>query len=320
MAEGTPGFDVAERYSRLRRSAGDPPDVVEFLRQWPDADIEAKVAVLLRHQYDRWSAGRPVFAEEYSERFPELAEQPQHCARLVLAEYQLRESHGESVDVEEYEARFPRLTPWLRRELEPGAGQRTTPVAAKSATRSLHESSGSGRGDLMESLMTLSENAGKETEHVRLGRYELHEMIGQGAYGRVFLGYDRDLDRQIAVKVPIAERIRHPKQRRHFLDEARMAASLDHPNIVPVHDVGTTPEGLVFVVAKYIKGCTLHERLRIDPPDHEESARLIARVSGALDHAHRHRLIHRDVKPGNILIETATEQIYLSDFGLAIRE
>jgi serine/threonine protein kinase len=84
-------------------------------------------------------------------------------------------------------------------------------------------------------------------------------------------------------------------------------ASLDHPNIVPVHDVGRTDDGSIYVVSKFVKGDDLAKRIKQDRPSFEEAAKLITTAAQALHHAHEKRLIHRDIKPANILIETARE-------------
>ena len=145
-------------------------------------------------------------------------------------------------------------------------------------------------------------------------------VLGEGAFGRVYLGFDEELQRQVAVKVPTAERFQKPEDADAYLAEARTVASLDHSHIVPVHDVGRTGDGSIYVVSKFIEGRTLGDRIKSDRPDHDEAARLLATVAQALHHAHEKRLIHRDVKPANILIEESTGTPYVADFGLAIRE
>src|SRR5262249_3077177 len=137
--------------------------------------------------------------------------------------------------------------------------------------------------------------------------------------GRVYLAYDEELQRRVAIKVPTPERFQNPGNAERYLAEARIVATLDHPNIVPVYDVGRTADGSVYVVAKFIEGSTLADRVA-DRPTADEASRLVATVARALDHAHGRRLIHRDVKPANILIEEASGTPYVADFGLAISE
>ena len=153
----------------------------------------------------------------------------------------------------------------------------------------------------------------------QLGRYRLLRVLGQGAFGRVHLAFDEELERRVAIKVPAPDRFQNPGDAERYLAEARIVATLDHPNIVPVYDVGRTADGSVYVVSKFIEGPTLADRVE-DRPAADEASRLVATVARALDHAHRKRLIHRDVKPANILIEDATGTPYVADFGLAISE
>ena len=153
----------------------------------------------------------------------------------------------------------------------------------------------------------------------QFGRYRLLRVLGQGAFGRVHLAFDEELKRQVAIKVPTPDRFQNPGDAERYLAEARIVATLDHPNIVPVYDVGRTADGSVYVVSKFIEGPTLADRIE-ERPAADEASRLVATVARALDHAHRKRLIHRDVKPANILIEEASGTPYVADFGLAISE
>lgn len=100
----------------------------------------------------------------------------------------------------------------------------------------------------------------------------------------------------------------------------RMVASLDHPHIVPVYDMGRTEDGSIYVVSRFIEGGTLEDRIKAGRAPERESAQLLVTVALALQHAHQKRLIHRDIKPANILIEDKTGTAYVADFGLAIRE
>ena len=153
-----------------------------------------------------------------------------------------------------------------------------------------------------------------------VGRYRLLRVLGEGAFGRVYLGLDEELQRQVAIKVPTAERFRKPEDAEQYLEEARNVARLDHPNIVPVYDTGRTDDGSIYVVSKFIEGGTLGDRIRDDRPGHRESAGLLVTIALALHHAHERRLIHRDIKPANLLIQEQTNTPYVADFGLAIRE
>jgi len=94
------------------------------------------------------------------------------------------------------------------------------------------------------------------------GRYRMVRELGHGAFGQVSLAFDEDLQRQVAIKIPTAERFQRAQDADLFLSEARTVASLSHPHIVPVYDMGRTPDGAVFVVSRFIEGGTLKQRLQ----------------------------------------------------------
>ncbi len=153
----------------------------------------------------------------------------------------------------------------------------------------------------------------------QIGRYRVEKILGEGGFGRVYLAHDDQLNRAVAIKVPRPERLSRPDDAAEYLAEARTVASLDHPNIVPIFDVGTTPDGLCYIVSKVIEGSDLAKKIRQARPSYTESAGLVATVAEALHYAHRKALVHRDIKPGNILIDTSNKA-YVVDFGLALKE
>ncbi len=153
----------------------------------------------------------------------------------------------------------------------------------------------------------------------RIGRYRVDRLLGQGSFGLVYLAHDEQLQRLVAIKVPHRQRVSSPVDVEAYLAEARILASLDHPHIVPVFDVGGTDDGLCFVVSKYVEGSDLARTIRRARPSFGESASLVATVAEALHYAHRKGLVHRDIKPGNILIDTAGTP-HVADFGLALQE
>jgi len=153
----------------------------------------------------------------------------------------------------------------------------------------------------------------------RIGRYRIEKVLGKGGFGLVYLAYDEQLNRPVAVKVPHAKLISKAGDAESYLTEARTVANLDHPHIVPVHDVGSTDEFPCYIVSKYVEGTNLATRLKQTRLLHIEAAELVATVAEALHYAHRQGLVHRDVKPGNILVGTDGKP-YVVDFGLALRE
>jgi eukaryotic-like serine/threonine-protein kinase len=149
------------------------------------------------------------------------------------------------------------------------------------------------------------------------GRYVLERELGRGGMGVVFLARDVALDRLVAIKLLPPALAATPQQRERFLQEARTAARLAHPHIVPIHAVEQHGD-LVFFVMGYIAGMTLAERVRAQGPlDPAAATRMVQEVAWALAHAHQHGVIHRDIKPENILLERGTGRALVTDFGIA---
>src|SRR5882672_625445 len=149
------------------------------------------------------------------------------------------------------------------------------------------------------------------------GRYDLQAPIGRGGMGLVYLAREVRLDRPVAVKLLPPELAADGPCRERFLREARTAAGLVHPNIVPIHAVHEVGDFVFFTMA-YVAGETLAQRVALRGPlGAEEGARLLAEVGEALAYAHARGVVHRDVKPDNILMETATGRALLADFGIA---
>ena len=149
------------------------------------------------------------------------------------------------------------------------------------------------------------------------GEYSLQRELGRGGMGIVYLARDVQLDRDVAIKVLPAHFARDPVARERFLREARMAAGLSHPNIVPIHRVGEAG-GFVFFVMSYVEGETLGERLRTRGPlPPADATRVMREVAWAIAYAHGRGIVHRDVKPDNILLEAGTGRALVTDFGIA---
>jgi hypothetical protein len=153
----------------------------------------------------------------------------------------------------------------------------------------------------------------------RTGRYVVRGIIDSGAFGTVYRAYDETLQRDVAIKVPHRQRVSRPDDIAAYLSEARIGANLKHPHIVPVHDAGQLDDGRCFVVSDFIAGTTLAKKISQDRMPLRASAQLVATIAEALHEAHQQKIVHRDVKPSNILIDISGKP-YLTDFGLAMKE
>lgn len=148
-------------------------------------------------------------------------------------------------------------------------------------------------------------------------QYDILRLLGRGAMGAVYLAREKTLDRLVAVKVLPPETSDSSESRERFRREARTAAKLTHPNIVPLHAFGQVEDMMYFVMG-YVRGESLDDRIRREARvSSEETRRILAEIADALDYAHRQGVVHRDIKPDNILIDDESGRPLLTDFGVA---
>jgi serine/threonine protein kinase len=289
------GIDLEWRW----KTAGVPVETQAFARQeaLPDAS-ESTVSL----------PQRPRLAN-YVARYSLLGPIEQLPCDLILCEYYARRRYGGRPTHAEYLDAFGVFHPDLAKQLQAiDAGMAADPNTASGPPE---EHGPTGTALFGETPLP------KQPE--RIGRYRVERLLGRGGFGLVYLAYDDQLARSVAIKVPHAHLIVRPRDAEAYLAEARTVANLDHPNIVPVYDVGSTEQFPCFVVSKFIDGTSLSTRLKQSRLSLHEAVELVVTVAEALQHAHKQGLVHRDIKPGNILLDK-TGKPFVVDFGLALRE
>src|SRR5947207_2320883 len=141
----------------------------------------------------------------------------------------------------------------------------------------------------------------------RVSHYQLIRLLGKGGMGEVFLAKDTRLDRHVALKLMSAELAGDPNQRLRFETEAKAASGLNHPNICTVHEVGESEDNRPFIVMEYVDGETLDKVAQSRRVKIRETLEIGIQLADALETAHSRHLLHRDVKPGNIIINKRRE-------------
>lgn len=151
----------------------------------------------------------------------------------------------------------------------------------------------------------------------RLGKYDVIELIGQGGMGVVLKGFDESLERHVAIKMLSRQLATSPTARRRFTREGRAVAAVNHPNVITIHAV-EEQDGLPFLVMELVEGGSLHERIKKDAPlPLEVVLRFGSQIANGLAAAHTQGVIHRDIKPGNVMLEQQVARVKITDFGLA---
>jgi tetratricopeptide (TPR) repeat protein len=304
---------------------GHRPSIDEFLKN-QNAPSRRLVLELVHADLEcRFKAGETIRVEPYLERYGDLARDRAHALGLIEAEYQLRSRHEPDLTLDEYLGRFPEYREDLVVRLHgPAAPGGPHPLRA-GGPRFQPGSAGDSSSPTAITCPSCGHNLASERpgpvwapEHLpRLAQFDLLEAVGQGGFGTVYRAHDTQLDRIVAVKVPRGGQWLTAADMERFLCEARNAAQLSHPGIVPVFEVGQGG-AMPFIVSAFIDGSTLAGALKQRTHSSQEVAELAARVADALDYAHQHGVIHRDLKPSNILLQQTAPMI--TDFGLARRD
>lgn len=273
------------------------------------ADQAAKIAECCAEFGDAWKAGTPPKLEDYLDRVSR-ERRADLLRELLVVEWFHRRQRGETPTALEYERRFSNDQVTIAGFLQHMAEAQETVVIQRDPVSTPSESSVSGvMGEVPPPVVGPKPNLG------RFGDYELVDEIAQGGMGIVYKAWDANLHRIVALKTIRTGQLAAESEVRRFFTEAQAAASLDHPNIVPIYEVATC-EGRHFFTMRFVDGPSLAGKLRNGPFNCHDAARIVAEVADAVDYAHHHGVIHRDLKPGNILLDP-DGRACVTDFGLA---
>src|SRR5216110_1100 len=149
----------------------------------------------------------------------------------------------------------------------------------------------------------------------RLGHYEIRSQIGAGGMGEVYLAQDTKLDRKVALKILPADLAANQDRMRRFVQEAKAAAALNHPNIATIHEIGES-DGVNYIAMEFIDGVTLREKIHQERTELRKLLRFLQHAAEGLARAHAAGIVHRDLKPDNIMV-TRDGHAKILDFGLA---
>lgn len=259
---------------------------------------------------NRSTATSGKLLEEYLAELPELSTATGIPVELVLVEYNVRSQSGQSIDRTEFQRRFPNEWPSVEAHLV------QTVMASNLTTSLLHATSKIRAPDVEQTVIHSAAPQGDQSPQVStFGDYQILHEIARGGMGIVYKARQTKLNRVVAVKMILAGQFASTEHVRRFYSEAEAAAKLDHAAIVPIYEVGKIGDQHFFSMG-FVDGAALSDRVSKGPLSPQVAASLIRQVAEAMAYAHQHGVIHRDLKPQNILITTDGHP-KVTDFGLA---
>jgi serine/threonine protein kinase len=267
-------------------------------------EMLSKAAARLRESLE---TGSDWCVETILSAFPALSADSLRAVELIVLEFELRRQKGESPDPEQWCQHFPQWRAELRQRLQRSAFPDAESNGQETAALQTAPYAGNDRPTVVDIEIGVPV----------LGRHEILEEIGRGGMGVVYQARDHVLDRIVALKAILSGSLASAEEVRRFYQEARAAARLRHPNIVPIYGMGLHDGQHCFTMGLFPKG-SLGKHLKAYQSDIRRSVELAVKVARAVQAAHERGIIHRDLKPGNILLDEQGEPV-VSDFGLAKR-
>jgi WD40 repeat protein/serine/threonine protein kinase len=321
--------EVCDRFEQAWQS-GETPEVSRFLaanadqwQHWPVASRRQLLEELIKLDLEyRWQeqdqsqrtalvaeqdtivgndgGAKRLLLEDYVRQHPELGSSDRLSLELVLEEYRVRQRWGDQPPHQEYLQRFPDHGPLLQEQL----AQVDSDLSAEENTQ-------------YRQITSSNTVPSPALASGRFGDYELLEEIARGGMGVVYKARQVSLKRVVALKMILSGQLASEEDVRRFRSEAEAAANLQHPSIVRIYEVGTI-DGQHYFSMDFIEGHSLADQAVLGPLEMEEAARLVCQVATAIEYAHQQGILHRDLKPHNVLMD-AKNQPWVTDFGLAKR-
>jgi tetratricopeptide (TPR) repeat protein len=306
---------------------GERPSLDDYLSEASREAISERRALLIELVHEdleyRIVNGEAARVEGYLERYPELRHDPTVLVELIASEFKLRRRVQGAGTVAEYLQRFPDLSEVLPSRLEEGADSPPTPEGLAGTATVIETPPALGK-DTAERPSARKTLDAARTPPIRdrqaVPGYEIRGELGHGGMGVVYQAWQIKAKRLVALKMLLAHAHASLEQKVRFQIEAEAVARLQHPNIVQLYDIGEH-DGLPFFSLEFCAGGNLDRQLRERrraqrPMTPHEAASLVAKLARAMHFAHSHGVVHRDLKPGNVLLTPAGEP-KIADFGLA---
>ena len=241
----------------------------------------------------------------------DVSEQARLFYELLKIEVHYRSQQGRSETIASYHLRFPQFQSQIDTVFRSGE---SLPKASDNSPVDPYTTEPQNLA-----VTPLQDQPDPNNLPKQIGRFQIESLLGKGGFGSVYLARDQQLHRKVALKVPHPHLIQHTEDAELYVKEARTVAGLEHPNIIPVLEIGSVPEYPVFIVSKYLDVEDLCQRLKREVPSPLQATQWIADLADALRVAHKQGIVHRDIKPANILVDK-NDKVYLVDFGLALLE